>query len=62
LRHNLSETSVNNLSSGLNNDAHLFNSNGKIHRHNLSETFVDNLSLGLAKSLEKLPGVQVLIF
>ena len=28
-------------------------------RHNLTETFVDNLSLGLAKSLEKLPGVQV---
>ena len=30
-----------------------------LKRHNLTETFVDNLSLGLAKSLEKLPGVQV---
>ena len=34
-------------------------SNTWILRHNLTETFVDNLSLGLAKSLEKLPGVQV---
>ena len=51
------------MSSIINMNGHIllkfWRSNVWIFRHNLTETFVDNLSLGLAKSLEKLPGVQV---